>query len=147
MCLRKAIKMAYNNFFPTSYQQMPYPQQAFQQNNISPQQPNMQNMQYQQTMTPPTIHAEIIQANKAEAMNFPVGLGQTQMFMAKDDSAIFIKTVFSNGQSNFVEYPRKQEEVAKPQENYITREEFETRLNELFPQKKTSAPQRKEKTE
>ena len=90
MCLRKAIKMAYNNFFPTSYQQMPYPQQAFQQNNISPQQPNMQNMQYQQSMTPPTIHAEIIQANKAEAMNFPVGLGQTQMFMAKDDSEIVV---------------------------------------------------------
>lgn len=139
--------MAYNNFFPTSYQQMPYPQQAFQQNNISQQQPNMQNMQYQQSMTPPTIHAEIIQANKNEAMNFPVGLGQTQMFMAKDDSAIFIKSVFSNGQSSFTEYVRKQEETAKPQENYITRDEFETRINELFAQKKTPTSQRKEKAE
>lgn len=139
----------YNNFFPTStsYQQMPYPQQTFQQNNISPQQQNMQNVQYQQSMTPPTIHAEIIQANKNEAMNFPVGLGQTQMFMAKDDSAIYIKSVFSNGQSSFTEYERKKEEPAKSQENYITREEFEERINELFPQKKTSTPQRKEKTE
>lgn len=83
--------MAYNNFFPTSYQQMLYPQQAFQQNNISPQQPNMQNMQYQQTMTPPTIHAEIIQANKAEAMDIVMDTAVVVMTWLQDSTRCWMK--------------------------------------------------------
>ena len=125
--------MAYNNGFPMSYQQY-YPQQqvGFQQPMNIPQQAQ------QQMMTPPTIHAEIVQvSNKSEAMNFPVGAGQAQMMMAKDDSAIFIKTAFANGQSNIVEYIRKAPDPETPPADYITREEFERRLAELAkPEKK-----------
>ena len=125
--------MAYNNGFPMSYQQY-YPQQqvGFQQPMNIPQQAQ------QQMMTPPTIHAEIVQVNnKSEAMNFPVGAGQAQMMMAKDDSAIFIKTAFANGQSNIVEYIRKAPDPETPPADYITREEFEKRLAELAkPEKK-----------
>lgn len=125
--------MAYNNGFPMSYQQC-YPQQqvGFQQPMNIPQQAQ------QQMMTPPTIHAEIVQvSNKSEAMNFPVGAGQAQMMMAKDDSAIFIKTAFANGQSNIVEYVRKVPDPETPSADYVTREEFERRLAELVkPEKK-----------
>lgn len=124
--------MTYNNGFPMSYQQY-YPQQqvGFQQPMNIPQQAQ------QQMMTPPTIHAEIVQvSNKSEAMNFPVGAGQAQMMMAKDDSAIFIKTAFANGQSNIVEYVREAPDPETPSADYVTREEFERRLAELVKSEK-----------
>lgn len=85
-------------------------------------------------LTPPTIHAEIVQINgKDDAVNFPVGTGQSQMMMTKDDSAIFIKTAYANGQSTLIKYER---EEAKPQEaqkvDYVTREEFERRIAEIM---------------
>lgn len=111
--------MAYNNYFPVNYQPF-YPQY--------PQQPQPQ----QQMMTPPTIRAEIVQVgSKTEAANFPVGAGQTQMMIMKDDSAIFIKSAFANGQANLDEYIRKPPEPEKPTADYITREEFEQRISAL----------------
>lgn len=112
--------MAYNNYFPATYQPF-YPQY---------QQPPIQQPQ-QQTMTPPTIRAEIIQVgSKTEAANFPVGAGQTQMMIMKDDSAIYIKSAFANGQANLDEYIRKPHEEPASTE-YITREEFEQRISAL----------------
>lgn len=112
--------MAYNSYFPATYPQF-YPQQPF-----------MQSQPQQQVMTPPTIRAEIVQVgSKAEAANFPVGAGQTQMMIAKDDSAIYIKTAFANGQANLDEYIRKPPEPEKSVTDYVTREEFEQRLSAL----------------
>ena len=114
--------MAYNNYFPATYQPF-YPQY---------QQPPMQQPQQQQMMTPPTIRAEIVQVgSKAEALNFPVGAGQTQMMIMRDDSAIYIKSAFANGQANLDEYIRKPPEPEKPVADYITREEFEQRISAL----------------
>lgn len=122
----------YRSYFPQPYQSS---YQQFQQLNA----PNMQvagnpmnNSQSQQMMTPPTIHAEIVQVNgKEEAINFPVGTGQTQMMMAKDESSIFIKTTFANGQSTIFEYAKKPEENNSSKVDYITREEFERRISEI----------------
>lgn len=118
--------MAYNNYFPATYQPF-YPQY--------PQQPPVQGMAQQpqqQMMTPPTIRAEIVQVgSRAEALNFPVGAGQTQMMIMRDDSAIFIKSAFANGQANLDEYIRKPPEPEKPAADYITREEFEQRISAL----------------
>ena len=119
--------MAYNNGFPMSYQQFYQPQIGFQQSM------GIQSQQNQpQMMTPPTIHAEIVQiADRNEAVNFPVGAGQAQMMMTRDDSAIFIKSAFANGQSSLVEYVKKAPEPQTPPADYVTREEFERRLAEL----------------
>ena len=115
--------MAYNSYFPATYPQF-YPQY--------PQQPFMQSQPQQQVMTPPTIRAEIVQVgSKAEAANFPVGAGQTQMMIMKDDSAIYIKSAFANGQANLDEYIRKPPEPEKSVIDYVTREEFEQRLSAL----------------
>lgn len=119
--------MAYNNGFPMGYPQF-YPQQFPQQQMAVPQQQTQQQM-----MTPPTIHAEIVQVtDRQEALNFPVGAGQAQMMIARDDSAIFVKTAFANGQSSLVEYVRKAPEPEAPPADYVTREEFERRLAELI---------------
>lgn len=53
-------------------------------------------------MTPPTIHAEIIQVSSGEqgeleAAQYPLGAGQSQMFIKRDDSAVLIKTATANG--------------------------------------------------
>lgn len=117
--------MAYNGGFPVGYQQYFPPQYG---GSYAPQQAS------QQLMTPPTIHAEIVQiGGEDEAMSFPVGAGQSQMMMTRDDSAIFIKTAYANGQSSIAKYVR---EKAKPQQDlsadYVTREEFEKRISEIL---------------
>lgn len=119
--------MAYNNGFPMSYQQFYQPQIGFQQSM------GMQPQQNQpQMMTPPTIHAEIVQiADRNEALNFPVGAGQAQMMIMRDDSAIFVKSAFANGQSSLVEYVKKEPEPQTSTADYITRDEFERRLAEI----------------
>lgn len=130
----------YNSGFPASYQQY-YPQYM---NMMAQPQTQPQQQAQQQMMTPPTIHAEIVQvADRQEALNFPVGAGQAQMMIARDDSAIFVKTAFANGQSSFVEYVRKAPEPEAPSADYVTREEFERRLAELV---KPPKKERKEGT-
>lgn len=125
--------MAYNNGFPMSYQQFYQPQYQVPYNSFQSGNNQMQQQAQSQMMTPPTIHAEIVQiADRAEALNFPVGAGQAQMMIAKDDSAIFVKTAFANGQSNLVEYVKKAPEPQTPPADYVTREEFERRLAEIY---------------
>ena len=125
--------MAYNNGFPMSYQQFYQPQYQVPYNSFQSGNNQMQQQAQSQMMTPPTIHAEIVQiADRAEALNFPVGAGQAQMMIAKDDSAIFVKTAFANGQSNLVEYVKKAPEPQTPSADYVTREEFERRLAEIY---------------
>lgn len=107
----------YNNGFPIGYPQQQY---------VNPYQ---QTMQIQQQMTPPTIRAEIVQIkSREEALNFPVGPGQTQMMIMQDDSAIFFKSASVNGQIGFDEYIRKPRETVPTPADYITRDEFEQRL-------------------
>lgn len=106
--------MPYNPYYYNPYQ--------YQQ----PQQP--------QTFTPPTIHAEIVQVDDVTAANnYPVGAGQSQMMIARDDSAIFIKSAAANGQTSLAVY-RREKEQPKPEinlSNYVTREEFEQRLSAI----------------
>lgn len=56
----------------------------------------------QQTMTRPTIHAEIIQVanselGEQEASKYPVGAGHSQMFITQDEATIYIKEATQNG--------------------------------------------------
>ena len=123
--------MAYNNGFPMSYQQFYQPQYQVPYNSF--QSGNNQMQAQSQMMTPPTIHAEIVQiADRNEAVNFPVGAGQAQMMITRDDSTIFVKSAFANGQSSLAEYVKKEPEPQKPHADFITREEFERRLAELY---------------
>lgn len=127
--------MAYNNGFPVTYQQMYYQPNMYQPQNVQ---------QNQQMFSPPTIHAEIIQVDGEQAaVNYPVAAGASQMMIAKDDSAIYIKTAFANGQHNLDVYVKRPPEPRREEFDpgkYVTYEELEKRLQSLVePQKGKSA--------
>lgn len=84
----------------------------------------------QQPMTPPMINAVIIQiARKDEMDNYTMNIGQSQMFMLRDESAIFIKSRYANGQYGVDEYTRKPPEPEKPAAQYVTKDELEQMLS------------------
>jgi len=61
----------------------------------------------QQSMTPPMINAVIIQIGRKEEMdNYTMNIGQSQMFMLRDESAIYVKSRFANGLYGVDEYSR-----------------------------------------
>lgn len=139
--------MAYYNGFPATYpgayqtaypapqmpvygQQMPNPgfqSGTFQNGNTQPmQQPQQQPTQM---MTPPTIRAEIVQVeDEKAASNFPVGAGASQMMIARDESAIFIKSAMANGQTTldvFEKRPPAPPAPAFDPEQYVRKDELE----------------------
>lgn len=85
--------------------------------------PNMYQPQAQ-GMSPPTIHADIVQVSgEQEALNYPVAAGSTQMMIDRDDSAIYIKSAYANGQPTLEVY-RKEEKTETPAPDYVTKEEL-----------------------
>lgn len=121
--------MIFNNGYPASYQ--PFGYQNYQQ---------MQGTQMSQAnpqmMTPPTIRAEIVQVDNEEAAsNYPVGPGASQMMIAKDDSAIYVKSALANGQATldvFVKRPRTPQKPPVNLDDYVTKEELENRLQAII---------------
>lgn len=117
----------FNNGFPATYQQYYNPGQY--------QMPYQAQQNQAQGMTPPIVHADIYQvAGEQEAASFPVAAGASQMMLAKDDSAIYIKTAYANGQTKLDVYVRRapaQPEKAFDPSEYVTRDELEKKLAEL----------------
>lgn len=129
--------MAFNNGFPVGYT----PYGGFYPGYYNPAQ--MQPAQQQgnpfqnvtgsgQAMTPPTIHAEIVQVgSEQEAESFPVAAGASQMMIAKDDSFIAVKTAYANGEATvnlFVKRPPAPPKPTVDLSAYVTRDEMENRL-------------------
>lgn len=93
----------FNNGFPVTYPQLQPPQ----------------------GMTPPTIHADIVQVgSEQEAWSYPVAAGATQMMIARDDSAIFVKSAFPNSQPTLEIYRREAQKAHAGPSDYVTREEL-----------------------
>jgi len=132
----------YNNGFPVTYPQFYYPQMPVMQTQPQMQQPQQQAQLTQQSLTPPTIHADIVQVdNEQAAANFPVGAGASQMMIAKDDSAIFVKSAMPNGQTTLDVFVKRPPAPPKPEYdlgNFVTREELEERLSALSHSKQPS---------
>jgi len=124
--------MAFYNGFPATYQPLGYGYQPYQQTV-----PQVQGAQMSSAnMTPPTIRAEIIQVDSEEAASsYPVGVGTSQMMIAKDDSAIYVKTALANGQATldvFVKRPRTAPKPVMDMGDYVTRDEFEKRIQAIL---------------
>lgn len=141
------------NLFPLSYAQQYAPQyQNYGQPAYQQPQPNqIQNQVPNGGYTPPTIHADIIQVeNQTEAGNYPVAAGCTQMMMSKDDKQIYIKTAYSNAPYQLIVYNRAEpvEETKVDMNNFVTRDEFEKRLNEVIhrPTNNNNKPKQGDKT-
>ena len=137
--------MAYNPYLYGGGYYTPYQYNGYQQQQQPPMQPQTMQQPAQQ-LTPPTIHAEIIQVDSIKAAkDYPVGAGQSQMLMTKDDSAIIIKMALANNQYSYAIYNRQTEEQTIPEINpadYITRAEFEQRIQAIMPAPAQSAPKR-----
>lgn len=140
--------MPYPNYYPSGYQPMqmnPYQQQTYPQyqnqgyNQVqqspAPQITPANGLTNSQPLTPPTIHAEIVQVDSRQAAaDYPVAAGSSQMMMLRDDSAIFIKMAYANGQSQLIVYPREVEEKKKEAnvlDNYVTLDMFNKKISEL----------------
>lgn len=135
--------MAWNPafYYPQNYQpfQAPPPIQnpLYQQAPPQMQQQQMTQMQggnpvpatTPQMLTPPTIHADIVQVDGEQAAaNYPVGAGASQMMMARDDSAIFVKTALANGQYTLDVFQKRPPAPEKPPldlSEYVKRDEIE----------------------
>lgn len=128
----------------------PYMQQYMQMlqqlaGTINPmaQQAAVQQQPAPQPMTPEVIHADIVPVDRAEEVDrFSVGNGQSQMFMARDDSVIYIKTGSQTG-STIVCYDRRPPEKKRPEDEFVTRADLEEALLALKPARKA----RKEETD
>lgn len=141
---------------PMSY---PYPNtptytygNPYQGQNFTVNQPvQNQQMVQQNQMTPPTIHADIIQADEEQAREYNIAAGCTQMFMSKDDDYIFVKTAYANGNYDFERYVKDKKpttpQADSVQNDYITREEFEKRLAEIAYKPKYKSHQNYKKEE
>lgn len=118
----------FNNGFPATYPQMNWP---YQQQNVV------------QGMTRPTIHADIVQvSDENEAWNEQVAAGGSQMMMARDESAIYIKSAYPNSEPTLDIYV-KQSRKEKNSE-YVTREELQELIAALKPQSRTKSAEKKE---
>ena len=83
-------------------------------------------------MTPPTIHADIVQVGgEKEAWAYPVAAGSTQMMMDRDDSAIYIKSAYPNSQPTLEIYRRDTIRPQEPASGYVTHEELMQALEAL----------------
>jgi hypothetical protein len=111
----------YNNGFPVGYPFQPQPQT--------------------QSMTLPTIHADIIQIpSEQDAWNQPVDTGGSKMMMTRDESAIIIKRVYPNSQPTMDIYRREAQSLIPSPSDYVTKEE----LNEILKGLKTPQKAKKE---
>jgi hypothetical protein len=72
--------------------------------------------------------------NEQAAAQYPVGAGASQMMIARDDSAIFVKTATANGQTNLDVFVKRAPKPVEPPidlNRFVTREEFERRIAQL----------------
>lgn len=121
--------MPYNAGFPLNYVPFQPVQQPFQ--------PAQQPFQAQaQAMTPPTIHADIVQVDGIQvAESYPVSVGVPQMMISKDESEIYIKTAYANGQYSidiFKKQAKPVQTAAPNLDDYLTKDEFESRIKAIL---------------
>lgn len=113
---------AWNGGFPATYQPMGFPQY----------QPMYQQQQQPQASG---RMVEIVPVDSEEAAaSWPVGVGQTQAMIAKNDAFIAFKTVQVNGQSEFIIYDKRPPAPPAPAfdpKQYVRRDEVE-KLVESF---------------
>lgn len=113
--------MAWNNGFPATYQPMGVPQY---------QPPVYQAQPVQAPVQTNSRMVEVIPVDTEEnAAGWPVGVGATQMMIAKDDSFIAFKTVSVNGQTEFAVYDKRPPAPPAPvfdPKVYVRRDEVET---------------------
>ena len=118
----------FNRWYPDYPGQQPYQDPAYLRAIGQPVNPVHPAQQQGQTLTPPTIRAEIVQVDGLDAIDrFPMAAGSSQMFMTKDEKSIVIRSMLANGQHTDVVYERKPPAPPAPTlnpEDYVRRDEI-----------------------
>ena len=133
--------MAFNSYYPATYQQMAHP--------VQQQMPQMQMPQAQQG-------GSIVWTQGIEgAKSYLVAPGQSVMLMDSESNVFYIKSADQSGMPlplRIFDYTERTTEHTIPEvknqpstSEFVTREEFERRLEELLDEKTKPTP-RKEKT-
>lgn len=130
------------NWYPDFPGQQPLQDQAFvrafgigQQGQAGAQ---AQTLGQGQALTPPIIHADIVQVDKPEAIDrYPLGIGATQMFITKDEELIVIRTMLQNGQHTDDIYDKRPPAPPAPVFNpseYVRKDEIPSLLAGMMQQ-------------
>lgn len=92
------------------------------------QNPGQNGQQGGQTMTPPTIHADIIMVDDfAEMDRYPLAAGTNQMFATKDENHFAVRSMHANGEHSDTFYDKRPPAPPKPQinpEDYVRKDEI-----------------------
>lgn len=108
-------------YYPATYQN-PYPYYQYTA------QPMQQPVQQQTQNMMPVIQTSIIQAENYDVVDkYQIANGQSQMFITKDENAIYIKSATANG--TVIEFYAKQP-APKPPE-YVTVDQLKAMFKEL----------------
>lgn len=119
----------FGNWYPDFPGQQPYQDPAYmraysQQGQQQPQQPAQQ-----QRLTPPTIHADIIQIGTLDEMSqYPIAPGASQMFITKDEKTIAVRSMYANNQHSDDIYDKRPPAPPAPTLNpadYVRKDELE----------------------
>lgn len=125
------------NWYPDWPGQQPYQDPAYVrlygQQGQQTQHPAQQG---QQSLTPPTIRAEIVQVDTLDAIDrFPMAAGTSQMFMTKDEQNIVVRSMYANGQHNDDVYDKRPPAPPAPTLNpadYVRKDELEALIAEAL---------------
>lgn len=116
-------------WFPDFPGQQPYQDPAYMRM-MAAQQGPQHGPQGPQMMTPPTIHAEIIQVDDMEAIDrHAMTPGTTQMYLTKDEKNIVIRSMYANGQHSDEIYDKRPPAPPAPTLNptdYVRKDELQT---------------------
>ena len=118
------------NWYPDWPGQQPYQDPAYVrlygQQGQQTQHPTQQG---QQSLTPPTIRAEIVQVDTLDAIDrFPMAAGTSQMFMTKDEQNIVVRSMYANGQHSDDIYDKRPPAPPAPTLNpadYVRKDELQ----------------------
>jgi len=134
--------MAYNNGFPMTYQQM-YPQYV-----ASSFQPQMTQQQPQMMQQPVNDNGILWVQGEAGAKSWAVAPGKSVMLMDSESNTFYIKSSDNSGMPmplRIFDYKERTTQQTQPQvaqhsdidtSQFVTREEFNKKLNELISAKK-----------
>ena len=90
----------------------------------------------QQSMTPPIIHADIIQIDDpAEMDRHPMAAGTNQMFATRDDGHIIIRSMLANGEHADTYYDKRPPAPPAPKinpEDYVRKEDLPALIAETI---------------
>lgn len=137
----------FNRWYPDFPGQQPYQDPAymrvFGQAQPAPQSAQPQGAPQRQSLTPPTIRAEIVQVEDLHAIDrYPMGAGTSQMFMTRDEKNIVVRSMYANGQHTDDIYDRRPPAPPAPTinpEDYVRKDELSTLIGEVMrPAQKTA---------